>query len=246
MPRKKNTDLTEIDLQNLPEHVAIIMDGNGRWAKKRLLPRTAGHRAGMSKVKTTIRMSSDIGIKYLTMYAFSTENWLRPKSEVGALMGLLIEFLTGELDEMHERNVVFRTIGDTSILPDEVKKVLDNAREKTCNNTGLVLNIALNYGSRIEITQAVKKIASMVADGKLFPDDISPELISQNLDTAGQPDPDLLIRTSGEERLSNFLLYQLAYTEFCFISTYWPDFNEEEYKKALLTYQGRARRYGGL
>jgi undecaprenyl diphosphate synthase len=242
--RKKKQGSAE--LKELPAHVAIIMDGNGRWAKKRLLPRAAGHRAGMGTVKKIIRMSSDIGIRYLTMYAFSTENWKRPKAEVGGLMNLLIEFLTKELDEMHEKNVVFRTVGDTSVLPEPVRGVLEGARRKTMGNTGMTLNIALNYGSRVEITQAVKRIAEQTAAGEITPHGITEELVSSHLETAGQPDPDFLIRTSGEQRLSNFLLYQLAYAEFYFTPVYWPDFDEREYEKALLEYQNRARRYGGL
>ncbi len=244
---KKNKDMSlALDVEKLPAHVAIIMDGNGRWAKKRMLPRAAGHRAGMLNVKKIIRMSSDTGIRYLTMYAFSTENWKRPKDEVGVLMNLLIEFLTKELQEMHERNVVFRTIGDISILPAPVIEVLDNAVQKTKDNTGMTLNIALNYGSRLEICSAVRRIAESVAAGELAAGDIDEALISANLDTAGQPDPDLMIRTSGEERLSNFLLYQLAYSEFYFTSVFWPDFDEAEYEKALMEYQNRQRRYGGL
>ena len=244
--RRKKAELTELNLEALPGHVAIIMDGNGRWAKKRMLPRVAGHRAGMGKVKTIIRMSSDIGIKYLTMYAFSTENWKRPKAEVSALMGLLIEFLTKELDEMHEKNVVFRTIGDTSILPAPVIEVLENAAHKTQNNTGMTLNIALNYGSRLEIARAARKVAQKVAAGEVAPEAVDEALLAQHLDTAGQPDPDFMIRTSGEERLSNFLLWQLAYAEFYFTEVHWPDFGEAEYGAALLAYQNRARRYGGL
>lgn len=244
--KKRSAQLTELDLQNLPAHVAIIMDGNGRWAKKRMMPRVAGHRAGMGKVKTIIRMSSDIGIRYLTLYAFSTENWKRPKDEVGALMGLLIEFLQQELDEMHEKNVIFNTIGDITMLPKPVIDVLENAKQKTKNNTGMTLNIALNYGSRIEIKEAVQEIASEVKNGVLAIEDITEQTISDHLDTAGQPDPDFMIRTSGEERLSNYLLYQLAYAEFYFTPVYWPDFDEREYEKALLEYQSRQRRYGGL
>ncbi|MEA5002066.1 MAG: isoprenyl transferase [Christensenella sp.] len=244
--KKRKAELIHLDMENLPAHVAIIMDGNGRWAKKRMLPRVAGHRAGMSKVKTIIRMSSDIGIRYLTLYAFSTENWKRPKEEVGALMGLLIEYLQKELDEMHERNVIFNTIGDITKLPKEVIAVLENAKVKTKNNTGMTLNIALNYGSRTEIAEAVRKIAQEAKDGCVAVEDIDTQTISDHLETAGQPDPDLMIRTSGEERLSNYLLYQLAYAEFYFTPVYWPDFDEAEYEKALIEYQGRQRRYGGL
>lgn len=244
--KKRKAELTHLDMNNLPTHVAIIMDGNGRWAKKRMMPRVAGHRAGMGKVKTIIRMSSDIGIKYLTLYAFSTENWKRPQEEVGALMGLLIEYLQKELDEMHEKNVIFNTIGDITKLPKEVIAVLENAKEKTKNNTGMTLNIALNYGSRAEIAEAVGKIAQKVKDGRLRVEEIDTQTISDHLETAGQPDPDYMIRTSGEERLSNYLLYQLAYAEFYFTPVYWPDFDEAEYEKALIEYQGRQRRYGGL
>jgi len=244
--KKRKAELKALDMSSLPVHVAIIMDGNGRWAKKRMMPRVAGHRAGMGKVKTIIRMSSDIGIRYLTLYAFSTENWKRPKEEVGALMGLLIEYLQKELDEMHEKNVIFNTIGDITKLPKEVIAVLENAKEKTKNNTGMTLNIALNYGSRAEIAEAVRKIAGEVKDGGLAVEDIDMQTISDHLETAGQPDPDFMIRTSGEERLSNYLLYQLAYAEFYFTPVYWPDFDEREYENALVEYQGRQRRYGGL
>lgn len=243
---KRKAELRELDLNNLPVHVAIIMDGNGRWAKKRLLPRAAGHRAGMYKVKTIIRMSSDIGIKHLTLYAFSTENWKRPDDEVGALMGLLIEFLTKELAEMHERNVIFRIIGDTSKLPKAVQDVIQDAIRTTRDNTGMTLNIALNYGSRVELVEAVKQISLQVKDGSLTTEDISEQTISDHLDTAGQPDPDYMIRTSGELRLSNYLLYQLAYAELYFTDVYWPDFDEVEYENALIEYQNRQRRYGGL
>ncbi|MEG1655857.1 MAG: isoprenyl transferase [Christensenellaceae bacterium] len=244
--KKKKMDLKELDLEQLPKHVAIIMDGNGRWAKKRFLPRVAGHRAGMEKVKTIITMSSDIGIEYLTLYAFSTENWKRPKAEVGALMGLLIEYLHKELDEMHKKNVIFKTIGDITKLPKEVIEVLENAKQKTAKNTGLTVNIALNYGSRTEITGAVKQIAADVLANKCIVDDITEQFISEHLETAGQTDPDFMIRTSGELRLSNYLLYQLAYAELYFTDTYWPDFDEAEYAKALIEFQKRNRRYGGL
>ncbi|MEG2957155.1 MAG: isoprenyl transferase [Christensenellaceae bacterium] len=244
--KKKKIDLQELDLEQLPKHVAIIMDGNGRWAKKRFLPRVAGHRAGMEKVKTIITMSSDIGIEYLTLYAFSTENWKRPKAEVGALMGLLIEYLHKELDEMHKKNVIFKTIGDITKLPKEVIEVLENAKQKTAKNTGLTVNIALNYGSRTEITGAVKQIAADVLANKCMVDDITEQFISEHLETAGQTDPDFMIRTSGELRLSNYLLYQLAYAELYFTDTYWPDFDEAEYAKALIEFQKRNRRYGGL
>jgi undecaprenyl diphosphate synthase len=244
--RKKKTDLAELNQRKLPVHVAIIMDGNGRWAKKRFLPRVAGHRAGISKVKKIIRMSSDLGIRYLTLYAFSTENWKRPKEEVGALMRLLIEYLTEELEEMHQKNVIFQTIGDTSMFPDAVIGAIGNAVEKTKNNTGLSVTIALNYGSRAEIVNATRCIAEQVSEGLLSIEKIDETIFASYLETASQPDPDFLIRTSGEQRLSNYLLYQLAYAEFYFSPVYWPDFDEKEYMKALLDYQNRMRRYGGL
>ena len=246
MFRKKQVDLQELDLNRLPAHVAVIMDGNGRWAKKRMLPRVAGHRVGMEQVKTIIRMSSDIGIRYLTLYAFSTENWKRPKEEVGALMGLLIEYLTRELEEMHRKNVVFRTLGDITMLPDAVRRVLDDAVEKTKGNTGLTVNIALNYGSRAEIVQAVRAIAGEAADGRLKPEEVDEALISARLQTGGQPDPDLMIRTSGEQRLSNYLLWQLAYSEFYFTDIPWPAFTKEELIKAVEEYNRRHRRFGGV
>lgn len=236
----------ELNPELLPQHVAVIMDGNGRWAKRRLLPRSAGHTAGMFKVKSVIRMSSDLGIRYLTLYAFSTENWKRPESEVSFLMKLLVQFLEQELDEMHARNVVFRTIGDVTSLPDPVQQVLRGAVEKTKNNSGLTVNIALSYGSRAEIAQAAQRAAAEVLSGQLAPEEITEELLGSYLETGGQPDPDLLIRTSGEERLSNFLLYQLAYTEFYFTPVQWPDFDEAEYTKALEAYSRRQRRYGGI
>ncbi|MGI6153429.1 MAG: isoprenyl transferase [Christensenellaceae bacterium] len=244
--KKRKTNFEKLDMENLPVHVAVIMDGNGRWAKKRMLPRVMGHRAGMEKVKTIIRTSSDLGIKHLTLYAFSTENWKRPQDEVGFLMNLLIEFLTRELDEMNQKNVIFNTIGSLKRLPEKVVEVLENAKETTRDNTGLTVNIALDYGGRTEIAQAVRKIVQGAADGTVAAEQIDEGFISGFLDTAGQPDPDLMIRTSGEERLSNFLLYQLAYAEFYFTPVLWPDFDEKEYEKALLVYQNRQRRYGGL
>ncbi len=243
--RKKEPEIN-LDLNNLPNHVAIIMDGNGRWAKKRMLPRSLGHRAGMERVKTIIRHTSDIGIKYLTLYAFSTENWKRPTDEIGALMGLLVEYLKKELEEMHQKNVIFNTIGDISKLPKEVIAELENAKAKTKSNTGLTVNIALNYGSKTEIVHSVKEIAKKVQAGELEVSAITEETISDNLFTAYQIDPDFMIRTSGEHRLSNFMLYQLAYAEFYFTQTLWPDFDNKEYEKALMEFQQRKRRYGGL
>jgi len=231
-----------INRQRLPQHVAVIMDGNGRWAQRRLLPRSAGHRAGVERVRTVIRMSSDIGVKYLTLYAFSTENWKRPADEVGTLMSLLLEFMRKELAEMNEKNVRILTLGDLSKLPAEVYGEIEQAKQTTRNNTGLTVNMALNYGGRQEIVAAVKKA---VAAG-VGPEDVNEAYVASLLDTAGQPDPDLLIRTSGEARISNLLLYQLAYAEFYFTNTLWPDFDEKEYAKALAAYASRERRFGGV
>lgn len=241
--RRRHTDVyRRVDKERLPRHVAVIMDGNGRWAKKRALPRSAGHRAGVERVRTIIRMSSDIGIRYLTLYAFSTENWKRPADEVGTLMKLLLEYLVKELAELHEKNVRITTLGDLSKLPEDVIREINRAVETTKNNTGLTVNMAINYGARQEYIDAVKRI---VSDGKSV-DEIDEACISSYLSTAGEPDPDLLIRTSGEMRISNFLLYQLAYAEFYFTDTLWPDFDEVEYAKALDCFASRDRRFGGL
>jgi undecaprenyl diphosphate synthase len=218
------------------------MDGNGRWAKKRGLPRGAGHRAGVERVRTIIRMSSDIGIHYLTLFAFSTENWKRPTDEVSTLMSLLVEYLIQELPELHKKNVRIRTLGDISVLPDKVKAEIGRAVDTTKDNTGLTVNMAINYGGRQEIIEAVRKALG----AGMKPEDVDDDWISSALYTAGEPDPDLLIRTSGEARISNFLLFQLAYAELYFTGTLWPDFDEAEYAKALADYAGRDRRYGGL
>ena len=231
-----------IESGRLPRHVAVIMDGNGRWAKKRGLPRAAGHRAGVERVRTIIRMSSDIGIKYLTLYAFSTENWKRPDQEVDTLMGLLVEYLNKELPELNEKNVRILTLGDLSKVPQDVRDEIDRAKRTTKDNTGLTVNMAINYGSRQEIISAVKKAIEESKDGK----DIDEDRISSLLYTAGQPDPDLMIRTSGEMRISNFLLYQMAYTELYFPDALWPDFDEAEYRKALDVYAARDRRFGNI
>lgn len=231
-----------VDKERLPLHVAVIMDGNGRWAKKKGLPRSAGHRAGVERVRTIIRMSSDIGIKHLTLYAFSTENWKRPKDEVGTLMKLLLEYLRQELDELNEKNVRIMVLGDISILPKEVAAEIERAIITTKNNTGLTVNMAINYGSRQEIVRAFR---SAVKEG-VSEEDINEGYVSNLLYTTGQPDPDLMIRTSGEERISNFLLFQLAYSEFYFTEVLWPDFDEAQYAKALDLFAGRSRRFGGV
>ena len=232
----------QIDKQRLPVHVAVIMDGNGRWAKRRGLPRGAGHRAGVERVRTIIRMSSDIGILHLTLFAFSTENWKRPTDEVSTLMSLLVEYLIQELPELHKKNVRIRTLGDISVLPDKVKAEVGRAVDTTKDNTGLTVNMAINYGGRQEIIEAVRK----AIETGIKPESVNDDWISSALYTAGQPDPDLLIRTSGEARISNFLLFQLAYAELYFTGTLWPDFDEAAYAKALADYAGRDRRFGGL
>ena len=242
----KKNDTQALDMENLPFHVGVIMDGNGRWAQKRMLPRVAGHRAAMVNVKKVIRYSSDLGIKVLTLYAFSTENWKRPKDEVSALMSILLEYLGRELDEMHKKEVVGRTIGDMSGLPQPVQDLLNHSIEKTRFNKGMVLNLALNYGSRSEIIRAVRNIAQEAKDGKIAVDAIDEKLFANHLYTSSVPDPDLIIRTSGEQRISNFLLYQMAYSELYFTPTLFPDFDEKEYDKALIEYQKRKRRYGGI
>ena len=230
----------------LPRHVAMIMDGNGRWAKKRMLPRSLGHRAGVEALRGVITMSSNIGIEVLTLYAFSTENWARPKDEVGVLMDLLVEFLNKEIAELHENGVNIRFMGDVEKFPDRCSVAIKNAIGLTKNNKGLVVNIALNYGGRHEIVRAVKEIADEVQRGNMSIDSIGEGTISDHLYTCGLPDPDLLIRTSGEMRLSNFMLYQSSYSELYIPDTLWPDFDEAEYEKALIDYSKRKRRYGKI
>ncbi|MGV1793916.1 isoprenyl transferase [Rhizobium sp. A37_96] len=230
----------------VPEHVAIIMDGNGRWANARGLPRTMGHRKGVEAVRETVRAAGDIGIKYLTLFAFSSENWRRPEAEVSDLLGLLKAFIRRDLAELHRQNVRIRVIGDRSSLRGDVLPLLLEAEETTRNNTALTLVIAFNYGSRDEITRAFASLAKDVEAGRLRPQDITPDLVDARLDTAGIPDPDLIIRTSGEERLSNFLLWQAAYSEFMFVPDYWPDFSRDLFFSALEKYAARDRRFGGL
>ena len=232
--------------EGLPRHVAIIMDGNGRWAKKRGLPRAMGHRAGVEALREIISVSSELGIQVLSIYAFSTENWLRPAEEVGALMRLLSEFLAKELDELDREGVLIRFIGELSRLPAPQLAVVNDAMARTAGNTGLALNIALNYGARDELARAVRKLAERTAHGELNAQDITADTISGALYTAGQPDVDLLIRTSGEMRLSNFLLFQCAYAELIFDPTLWPDYSRAVYYRNLTAYQSRERRYGGL
>ncbi|AVA21468.1 isoprenyl transferase [Rhizobium sp. LEGMi198b] len=230
----------------IPDHVAIIMDGNGRWANARSLPRTMGHRKGVEAVRETVRAAGDVGIKYLTLFAFSSENWRRPETEVSDLLGLLKAFIRRDLAELHRQNVRIRVIGDRYNLRSDILPLLIEAEETTKDNTALTLVIAFNYGSRDEITRAFVSLAKDVETGRLRPQDIRPELIDARLDTAGIPDPDLIIRTSGEERLSNFLLWQAAYSEFMFMPEYWPDFSRDLFFSALEKYAARDRRFGGL
>ena len=229
---------------SVPKHIAIIMDGNGRWAAKLNKPRTFGHEEGVMAVKDVVKAASEVGVKYLTLYTFSVENWKRPKDEVSALMSLLARTTLKELDELIKNDVKLRTIGHIHSLPAVRRKVLETAVEKTRNNKGLVLTLALNYGGRTEILDAVKAIANSVRSGFLELNDINEELFSDFLYTSDLPDPDLLIRTSGEMRISNFLLWQTSYTELYIIDTLWPDFRREELFKAIVDYQKRERRFG--
>lgn len=232
--------------RNVPRHVAIILDGNGRWAKKRFLPRNAGHAAGSKNVEKICAAAWDMGIEYVTMYAFSTENWSRPKDEVDALMKLLNNYLRDCINTSKRNNMQVRVIGDVSKLEESLQARIKELEEVSSHNTGLHFQVALNYGSRDEITRSIKKIAEEVKDGKLDTNDIDEDIISSYLDTYDIPDPDLMIRTSGEQRLSNYLLWQLAYAEFYFTDVLWPDFDKKELEKAVEFYQTRNRRFGGV
>ena len=234
------------DPLRMPKHIAIIMDGNGRWAQAKGLPRAAGHRAGVESLREVVDNCSRIGVEYLTVYAFSTENWKRPKEEVNILMDLLVEYLYKEVEELDSKNVRVFAIGCLEELPQTAQQALQKSMEKTSANTGLQLNLALNYGGRAEITYAVNKLARLVKEELINPDQIDQDLIAANLFTAGMPDPDLLIRPSGDFRVSNFLLWQLAYTEFWHTPVLWPDFRQEHLFEALDSYQKRQRRFGGL
>ena len=230
----------------IPTHVAFILDGNGRWAKKRLLPRNAGHVEGAKVVEQTLEDAWDLGIQYVTMYAFSTENWKRSQEEVGALMGLLRKYLMDCIERSAKNNMRVRVIGDISALDGDLQKKIINLEEKSKKNTGLQFSIALNYGGRDELRRAVTKIAKECREGIISPEEITESCINDHLDTRDLPDPDLMIRTSGEIRLSNFLPWQLAYTEFYFTEVLWPDFNKEELVKAIRYYNGKERRFGGV
>ncbi|MEQ1653355.1 MAG: isoprenyl transferase [Hyphomicrobium sp.] len=229
-----------------PRHVAIIMDGNGRWARERGLPRTLGHRQGVEAVRRTVRAAIELDISYLTIFSFSSENWKRPLEEIDDLMGLMKRFIRRDLADLHKAGVRIRMIGERQQVDSELMTLIDEAVEVTVNNTAMTLVIAFNYGSRGEITKAARRLAEAVAAGSMRSDEITVERIAAALDTADIPDPDLLIRTSGEMRLSNFLLWQTAYTEFVFLDTYWPDFDRTVLESAIADFRGRERRFGGL
>ena len=231
---------------NIPRHVAIIMDGNGRWATKRGLPRSAGHRAGMEALRDLITASSELGIEALTLYAFSTENWKRPRDEVGTLFSLVVEYFNREISELHEKGVRIRVLGDMSRVPQKARAALMRAEDITHDNSGLKLNLAINYGARAELVRAAKALAEDVSNGGMAPDAIDEAAVSSRLYTSGQPDVDLLIRTGGEMRLSNFLLYQSAYAELLFTDTLFPDFDKAHYLDAIREFQGRSRRFGAI
>jgi len=236
--------MPKLDTAALPRHIAIIMDGNGRWAQQQGKPRIMGHKAGVESVQDIVRAARELGIGVLTLYAFSTENWKRPPLEVQALMGLLKSFLESELATMVHNNVSLRCIGQKDRIPPEVREVLERVIRETADNTGLILNLALSYGGRSEITQAVQAIAQKCMDGALNPEEIDQAFLEQHLYTAGLPDPDLLIRTGGETRLSNFLLWQASYAELYFTEILWPDFRKKDLLHAILDFQKRQRRFG--
>jgi len=230
----------------LPKHIAIIMDGNGRWAKKRGLPRTAGHKKGANNMRTIIDYMNKIGIRYMTFYAFSTENWKRSQDEVDAIMNLLKDYLEEALERFQETDMRMCFIGDRSVLNPELAELMQKVESVSADHTGAVVNMAINYGGRQEITAACRKIAQKVKEGSICPDDIDEDMISANIFTAGQPDPDLIIRPSGEYRLSNFLIWQAAYSEFLFDEVLWPDFSTKDLDRAIREYSNRQRRFGGV
>ena len=234
----------EVDKTRVPAHIAVIMDGNGRWAKQRSLMRIEGHRKGAEAVREIVRACREIGVRYLTLFAFSVENWQRPKEEVSALMILLKDYLLSTLDELVQNGIRLRSIGDIGILPDVIRDTLRDIEERTSKNDGMILSLALSYGGRDEIVSAVRKIVGKAAAGELSESDVTKESFPRFLYTAGMPDPDILIRTSGEFRISNFLLWQLAYTELYFTEVLWPDFNREHLLRAISDYQHRERRFG--
>lgn len=240
-----NENIT-LDFEKIPKHIAIIMDGNGRWAQARKLPRVMGHKAGVETVRTVVKKCNSLGVKYLTLYMFSTENWKRPKDEINSLMKLLAQYLKSEFDELNSNNVVINHIGDISKLPEICQKELIDAYEKTKDNTGLVLTLAINYGGRDEIIYAVKRLYKDISEKGMNIDDIDKDLFNNYLYTAEMPDPDIIIRPSGEQRLSNFLLWQCAYSEFWYSDINWPDFTEKDLEMAIYDYQHRDRRFGGI
>lgn len=242
----KFSDNIELDMDKIPEHIGIIMDGNGRWAKKRNLPRTLGHKAGVETIRRVIKEGDRLGIKYMTLYAFSTENWKRPKDEVGALMKLLVQYLKQEIDELDSKGVVINVLGDISKLPKDCIEEISRAKDRTKDNHGIVMNVALNYGGRDELVKAMKNIGEDIKAGKIEIEDINEEMVNKNLYTTGMPDPDIIIRPSGEQRLSNFLLWQSAYSELWYSDICWPDFTEKDLRKAIYDYQNRDRRFGGI
>ncbi len=238
-------DPVALDVSRVPEHVAIIMDGNGRWAKQRAMNRLRGHRAGIDAVRESIRCASDVGVRYLTLYSFSTENWKRPQEEVVGLMSLFAKTMTAEIAGLDENDVRVMTIGDTSILPDETRRAFEDAMSETAGNTGMTLLVALNYGGRAEILRGVQSLVDeALARGSAL--SVDERIFGQRLYTRDIPDPELVIRTSGESRISNFLLWQIAYSEFYVTDVLWPDFNRYDFLRALLDYQRRTRRFGGV
>ena len=242
----KKEDRPQLDMERLPAHIAAVMDGNGRWAQKRGMPRTAGHSAGSEAFQNAAEYLNDLGVKYFTVYAFSTENWKRPEEEVGAIMGLLDRYLRKAIREMNEKNIRLCFFGDLEPLSDSLKQLIAETNEISRHTTGMQVNVCLNYGGRAEIARAARLLAQECAEGRLQPEDITEAAISRKLYSADIPDPDLMIRPGGELRLSNFLLWQNAYTEFYFTDTLWPDMDENELDRAIAAYQSRKRRYGGI
>ncbi|BFT66065.1 isoprenyl transferase [uncultured Parvimonas sp.] len=238
--------MKDIDFENIPRHIGIIMDGNGRWAKNRFLPRIAGHKEGMNRVVDIVEECCKIGIKTLTLYAFSTENWKRPEEEVKGLMNILVIYINSQLKRILENNIIFRVVGDYSKLPSSIVKLLDDSIEKSKDNTGMVLNIALNYGGRAEIISSIKKLYEDISDGKFSVDDLNEETFKNYLYTKENSDVDLIIRTGNEKRISNFLIYQMAYSEFYFTDILWPEFYAEDLYDAIYDFQNRNRRFGGI
>ena len=244
---KKNIDLSKrIDKQKVPEHVAIIMDGNGRWATKKGLPRSYGHKRGVNVLKEILKVSKNLGCKVLTVYAFSTENWTRPTKEVDFLINLFSEVLRKEIDEIHEESTKIKFIGDLTPFPENLKKIIFSSESLTKNNNEFLFNVCVNYGGRQEIVKVAKELALKSSAGEIKPSEINEELFNSELLTGGIKDPELLIRTSGEQRISNFLLWQLAYSEIYISDVLWPEFNEQEFLKAIIDYQSRNRRFGGI